>query len=125
MSLNSCQIDSSFLLAGSNNNRITVWNLSYGNRENELETNTTANEIVLVENKFAYASPDFMVLNTNSLDDAGVSNYGNVIGDGKSHGFNPRVQLFEFDLSGKTNLKLAKIGGASNGGSCINLYDII
>ena len=52
LSVNSCQIDSTFLLAGSEN-RITVWNLATGARENELHTNTSPQEIVLVENKFA------------------------------------------------------------------------
>lgn len=123
LSLNSCQIDSTFLLAGSSNHRITVWNLSTGTRENELETNTTANEIVLVENMYAYASPDFMVLNTNSLDETSQAN--NQQGNTRGGNFNPRVQLLEIDSSKHKSLKLAKVGGLSTGGYCINIYDII
>jgi plastocyanin domain-containing protein len=113
-------------LAGSSNHRITVWNLSTGQRENELETNTTANEIVLVENKFTFCSPDFMVLNTNSLDDA-VSQPGG-IGENSTPtapGFNPRVQLLEMDNERNHCLKLAKVGNVNANGYCVNIYDII
>jgi WD40 repeat protein len=126
LSMNSCQIDSTFLLAGSSNHRITVWNLSTGQRENELETNTTANEIVLVENKFTFCSPDFMVLNTNSLDDP----VGGLGGPGPeanppTMGFNPRVQLLEMDTEKAYSLKLAKVGNVNSNGYCVNIYDII
>lgn len=126
LSMNSCQIDSTFLLAGSSNHRITVWNLSTGQRENELETNTTANEIVLVENKFTFCSPDFMVLNTNSLDDA-VGNPGGIGVNSAptAPGFNPRVQLLEVDTERNHCLKLAKVGNVNSNGYCVNIYDII
>jgi len=122
--LNSCQIDSTFLLVGTSNHRITVWNLSTGTRENELETNTTANEIVLVENMYAYLSPDFMVLNTNSLDEAAQTN-AQTNSNARGGHFNPRVQLLEIESSKNKSLKLAKVGGLSTGGYCINVYDII
>lgn len=133
LSQNSCQIDSTFQLAGSSNNKVTVWNLSTGCKENEMEMNGSANEIVLIENKYSLTSPDFMVLNTNSLEEGMGQSitkaYDGGIGDSmkgfKGQGFNPRVQLIEVETDKSHILKLVKVGWVTNGGYCLNIYDIV
>lgn len=72
---------------------------------------------------YAYLSPDFMVLNTNSLDETAQTNNQN--SNNRGGQFNPRVQLLEIDSTKNKSLKLAKVGGLSTGGYCINVYDII
>ena len=67
-----------------------------------------------------------MVLNTNSLDDPVLNNYGEQSDtQHRALGFNPRVQLLEMETEKSYCLKLAKVGNISANGYCVNIYDII